>query len=198
MSASLQSHRDRFKPQEWQRLMKVSALYAQRFRERVLNNHDRSARTGEEILGITLTRMQKGCDGYAFKDGDILFFYYLCRCCRRTVLTLPRHDASSAADDRQPMEADDTPAVLTEQAALAFLQRRGRLEPFLSFVKEQKLKGKLRAYGTGFPRYGAQHCEVAQIAKELRVTPATVDKYRSRLRELLEEFELERTRSHPA
>ena len=199
MSASLESHRDRFEPQEWRLLMKMSALYAQSFRARVFGGHDRITQTGEEILSITLTRAQEGCEGYIFKDGDILFFYYLCRCCRKTVLTLQRPDLPDPADDRQPIEDDDdTPMTLTERAAVAFLQRRQSLDGFLSFMREQKLKGKLRAYGTGFPKYGAEDWDVERIARDLRITPPTVAKYRSRLREFLEEFEIQRARHRPA
>lgn len=199
MSASLESHRDRFTPQEWRRLIKKSALYAHLFRARASGGRAPIAQTGEEIVGITLKRVQEKHVGYAFKDGDILFFYYLCRCCRRTVHTLYEHGQSGTPLTCQPLEDEqDTPAVLTEQLAVTFLQRRESLDQFLSFIKEQKLKGKLRAYGTAFPRYGAENCNVERIAKDLRVTPATVAKYRSRLRELLEEFELLRARRNPA
>ena len=203
MSASLESHRDRFEPQEWRLLMKMSALYAQSFRARVFGGRDRITQTGEEIVDITLTRAREGCEGYLFRDGDILFFYYLCRCCRKTVLTLQRPDLPEAADDRQPIEEieeddDDTPMALTERAAVAFLQRRQSLDRFLSFMREQKLKGKLRAYGTGFPKYGAEDWDVERIARDLRITPPTVAKYRSRLREFLEEFEIRRARHSPA
>jgi hypothetical protein len=199
MSASLESHRDRLTPQEWRRLMKKSALYAQLFRARAGSGRDVIAQTGEEIVGITLKRVQERHVGYTFKDGDILFFYYLCRCCRRTVRTLYQHGQSGRPQAYQPAEDDeDTSAVLTEQVAVAFLQRRQSLDQFLSFIKEQKLRGKLRAYGAGFPRYGAENCNVERIAKDLRVTSATVAKYRSRLRELLEEFELLRARRNPA
>jgi len=175
--------------------MKVSALYAQSFRARIFGEHDRITETGEEILGITLAKMKEGCDGYVFKDGDILFFYYLCRCCRRTVLTLYRRDAAGAPESTQPVEDDDgTPVVLTEEAALAFLKRRRSLDQFLNFVREQKLKGKMRGYATGFPKYGAENWTVDRIARDLRITDPTVAKYRSRLRELLEEFEIQRVR----
>ena len=199
MSAGLESHRDRFEPQEWRLLMKMSALYAQSFRARVFGGSDRITQTGEEIVDITLTRAREGCEGYVFRDGDILFFYYLCRCCRKTVLTLQRPDLPDAADDQQPIEDDDdTPMALTERAAVAFLQRRQSLDRFLSFMREQKLKGKLRAYGTGFPKYGAEDWDVERIARDLRITSPTVAKYRSRLREFLEEFEIRRARHSPA
>jgi hypothetical protein len=199
MSASLESHRDRYEPREWWLMMKMSVLYAQSFRARVFGDHDRITQSGEEILSITLAKAQQGCEGYIFKDGDILFFYYLCRCCRKTVLMLQQPDRTDTAKDWKAIgEDDDTPDELTEQVAVAFLQRRRGLEPFVSFMKEQKLKGKLRAYGTGFPRYGAENWDVERIAKDLRITPATVAKYRSRLREFLEEFEIQRARRRPA
>jgi hypothetical protein len=199
MSAGLESHRDRFEPREWWLMMKMSVLYAQSFRARVFGDRDRITQSGEEILSITLAKAEQGCDGYIFKDGDILFFYYLCRCCRKTVLTLQHPERADTATDLKAIgEDDDTPDQLTERVAVAFLQRSQGLEPFVSFMKEQKLKGKLRAYGTGFPKYGAENWDVERIAKDLRITPATVAKYRSRLREFLEEFEIKRARRSPA
>jgi len=199
MSAGWESHRDRFEPREWRLMMKMSVLYAQSFRARVFGDRDRITQSGEEILSITLAKAEQGCDGYIFKDGDILFFYYLCRCCRKTVLTLQHPERTDTATDLKAIgEDDDTPDELTERVAVAFLQRSQGLEPFVSFMKEQKLKGKLRAYGTGFPKYGAENWDVERIAKDLRITPATVAKYRSRLREFLEEFEIKRARRSPA
>jgi hypothetical protein len=199
MSAGLESHRDRFEPREWWLIMKMSVLYAQSFRARVFGDRDRITQSGEEILSITLAKAEQGCDGYIFKDGDILFFYYLCRCCRKTVLTLQHPERTDTATDLKAIgEDDDTPDELTERVAVAFLQRSQGLEPFVSFMREQKLKGKLRAYGTGFPKYGAENWDVERIAKDLRITPATVAKYRSRLREFLEEFEIKRARRSPA
>jgi hypothetical protein len=198
MSASLESHRDRFEPREWWLMMKMSVLYAQSFRARVFGDQDRITQTGEEILDITLAKARQGCEGYVFKDGDILFFYYLCRCCRKTVLTLQQPDwADQASGPAAVGEDDETPDELTEQVAVAFLQRRQGLEPFVLFMKEQKLKGKLRAYGAGFPKYGADNWDVDRIARDLRITPATVAKYRSRLRGFLEEFEIQRARRRP-
>lgn len=198
MSPRLESHRDRFESHEWQRLMKVIALYAQSFRERVFGGRDGIAQSGEEIVGITLKRVREQSDGYVFKDGDILYFYYLCRCCRKTVLALHGGPPADTAAAEPLLEDENTPAVLTEPVAVAFLERRQCLDQFLAFIREQKLKGKLRAYGTGFPKYGAEDWDVEQIAKDLRVTPATVAKYRSRLREFLEDFEIQRARHSPA
>lgn len=185
--------------------MKTTALYAQAFFERVVGEYEGSPQSGDDILGITVTRVREGWDGYEFRDGDILFFYYLCRCCRKTVLALQHTGIPDKVDVALPVENDDdTPVVLTEAAALAFLQRRQSLDQFLAFIKElrledgQKLKGKLRAYGTGFPKYGAENWEVERIARDLRITPPTVAKYRSRLRELLEDFEIQRARHSPA
>jgi DNA-directed RNA polymerase specialized sigma24 family protein len=192
MSWSLESQLELFEPRERRLLLKKSALYADWFTARVLGANEPVATTGEEILGLTLTKIVEGCDGYAFKDGDILFFHYLCRCCRRTVLSLYR---SAARTSVVPVEAeDDTPLVLTEQAAARFLERRQSLEQFLAFVRDKKLRGKLRAYAGGFPRYGMENWGVEQIAKDLRVTPPTIGTYRSQLRQFLEEFELQRTR----
>lgn len=181
--------------------MKETALYAQTFWERVFGGHDGSTQTGNEILGITVTRVKEGWDGYEFRDGDILFIYYLCRCCRRTILTLQHTGSHDGSDAARPVENDDdTPIVLTETAALSFLQRRQSLDQFQTFIREhrlkdgQKLKGKLRAYATGFPKYGAENWDVEQIARDLRITPPTIAKYRSRLREFLEDFEIQRAR----
>ena len=185
--------------------MKTTALYAQAFFERVAGEYEGSPRSGDDILGITVTRVREGWDGYEFRDGDILFFYYLCRCCRKTILTLQHAGSGDGIDAALPVESDDdTPIVLTETAALAFLQRRQSLDQFLAFIKEQrfkdgqKLRGKLRAYAAGFPKYGAENWDVDQIARDLRITPPTVAKYRSRLREFLEDFEIQRARRNPA
>lgn len=173
--------------------MKMSALYAQWFCARVGGGHNHIGKTGEEILHITLRRIAEGASGYAFKDGDILFYFYLCRCCRKTILSLLQSETPETGEARRVVEEDeDTPIVLTEQAAVAFLERRQGLEPFQHFIKDKKLKGKLRAYSTGFPKYGAETWDVDKIANDLRVTPATAGQYRSRLRELLEEFEIQR------
>ena len=205
MSASLESHLGRFKPHERRRLMKETAVYAQSFCERMFGGHDGRAQTGQEVLGITVTRVKQGWAGYELKDGDILFFYYLCRCCRRTILTLQHPGSRDGSDAALPVENDDdTPIVLTETAALAFLQRRQSLDQFQAFIREhrlkdgQKLKGKLRAYAAGFPRYGAENWDVDRIARDLRITPPTVAKYRSRLREFLEDFEIQRARRNTA
>ena len=176
MSRSLESHRRRFEPHEWQRLLKMSALYAHRFSARVFNGHECITKTGEEILHITLARISEEHDGYSFKDGDILFFHFLCRCCRKTVLTLPHGDLGDGSNAVLPTEdEDDTPVVLTEKAAVAFLERRACLEQFQLLIKDKKLKGKLRAYGTGFHKYGLEDWEAERIAKDFRVTPATVE-----------------------
>jgi hypothetical protein len=193
--SSFESHVARLQAREWQVLLKRSVLYAHAFGARVFGGPEHIPTTGEAILAITLTKIAQGCEGYQFKDGDILCFYYLCRCCRRTVLGLYLDGQSSQTHDKPPVEEDeDTPPVLTERAALHFLSRNHSADRFLEFVRSRKLKGKLRAYATGFARYGAESWEVARIAKDLRVTPATIGKYRSQLRLLLEEFELERAR----
>lgn len=196
MVPSLASHRDRFASHEWQRLMKVAEVYVYSYRQRTYGGRDGIANSCEEIVGITLKRVQEQHQGYAFRDGDILFFFYLCRCCRKTVHTLHRAEQPDVAPSVE--DDEDTPAVLIEQVAVAFLERRQSLELFQAFIKEQKLQGKLRAYGTGFPKYGAENWDAEQIAKDLRVTPGTVAKYRSRLRDFLEEFEIQRARHKPA
>ena len=94
-----------------------------------------------------------------------------------------------------PVEEDDgAPVDLTEQAAVQYLERCRSLDQFLAFVGAQKLRGKVRGYAGGFHKYAADDWDEQQIAKSLRVKPADVAKYRSRLRELIEEFELQRMR----
>jgi hypothetical protein len=194
MSVGIEAHRDKFAPHEWRRLLKMSAVYAQSFEARVCGEDQQTARAGgEEILRLTLSRIAEGHEGYTFRDGDILFFHYLCRCCRRTVLALHRANPAEAAGERQSADDDGTPAELTEQAALAFLQRRECLPVFQAFVKEKKLRGKLRAYCAGVSKYAAEG-EPERIARDLRITVGTLSEYRSRLRELLEDFESERVR----
>ncbi len=193
MSWSLEAHLARFDTNERRLLLKSSAAYAGQFKERVFPGADRTAITGEEILRRTLIKIAEGSDEYIFRDGDILLFHCLCRGCRRTVLALYQ----DGADDGSAHEARiDAPFVLTEQAAVGFLQRHQSQDLFLAFVREKKLSGKLRAYATGFPEYAAERWDEAQIAKALRVTPATIATYRSRLRELIEQFELQRVRWH--
>ena len=195
MPWSFQSHLDRLAPDDRRLLLKRSALYAERFKQRVFGGTGNGTATGEEILALTLGKIADGCNGYVFRDGDILLFYYLCRCCRTTVLALHK-EARSGEADVPPLveEEDDAPLALTERAAVQFLERRQGLPQFLTFVGSQKLRGKLRAYAGGFHRYAAEGWDEQQIAKDLRVTPASVAKYRSRLRELLEGFELQRMR----
>jgi hypothetical protein len=196
MAVTLEAHCALYQPREWQRLLKTSAVYAQSFQTRLCGGAEEATRTGEDILRITLEKMRAGCEGYTFKEGDILFYHYLCRCCRRTALHLHREALPDA--EGVVLEEDDALAVLTEAAAISFLDRRQALDVFLAFLKDRKLKGKLRAYCTGFGKYAAEGSDVARIAKDLRVTPATVMLYRSRLRELLEDFEIARTRSTSA
>ena len=189
MPWSLQSHLDRFAPDDRRLLLKSSALYAETFKQKVFGETETT--TGEDILALTLGRIADGCKGYVFRDGDILLFNYLCRCCRTTVLAM--HQESSESDTvPEAGDGGDAPPILTERAALQFLHRRQGLAPFLVFVKTQPLRGKLRAYASCFHQYAADAWDEQQIAKSLRVTPASIAKYRSRLRELLEDFELKR------
>ena len=193
MSVNLEAHCALYGAHEWQRLLKTTAVYAQSFQTRHCGERLEVGRTGEDILRITLEKMRAGCEGYTFKDGDIVFYHYLCRCCRRTVLEL--HPEVSG-EGHLTVE-DDTPAELTESAAITFLHRRNALDEFLAFLRGKKLKGKLRAYCAGFAKHAGDAWDVEQIAKDLRVTPATVATYRSRLREFLEEFEIARVRHAP-
>jgi len=200
MSVGLEAHRDKFEPHEWRRLLKMSTVYAQSFEVRVCGEHSDSARAGgEEIVRLTLARMSEGQEGYTFRDGDILFFHYLCRCCRRTVLAMHRGTGNAAAEQQTSDGEgdDDASAELTERAALAFLERRQCSAPFQAFVKERKLRGKLRAYCAGLTKYAADG-DPERIARDLRITVRTLSDYRSRLRDLLEDFEGERVRRRSA
>jgi DNA-directed RNA polymerase specialized sigma24 family protein len=194
MPHTLESHLGRFEPHQRRLLIKKAAVYAEGLGERMYGDERRYKESGEDILHITLQRLQQGDEGYSFKDGDILLFDCLCRCCRRTARSLQsKHlveTAASAVD-----EEDDAPAELSENAAVAFLERRdGLVDQFLVFVKKQKLKGKQRAYCLGFSRYGLEGWDAERIARDLRVTAGTIHKYRSHLRELLEQFEVLRQR----
>ena len=170
MSASLESHLGRFKPHERRRLMKETAVYAQSFCERMFGGHDGRAQTGEEVLGITVTRVKEGWAGYDFKDGDILFFYYLCRCCRKTMLTLQHAGRGDGIDARRrskrttirrscsPRRRPCIPGAAPEPGSVpGFRQEQNS--------RTKKLKGKLRAYASGFPKYGAEGWDEQQIAK---------------------------------
>jgi hypothetical protein len=193
MPWSLEAHLARYEPRDRRLILKWSALYAETFKQRVFGETCSNAATGEEILALTLDRIVAGSDDYAFRDGDILLFYYLCRCCRATVLELHK-EAGARAVVVAAEEENDAPGVLTEQAAVQFLDRSQGLDQFLAFVATQKLRGKVRAYASGFHKFAADGWDEQQIAKSLRVTPPNVAKYRSRLRELIEEFELQRMR----
>jgi hypothetical protein len=193
MRWTLESHLARYQPRDRRLILKWSALYAEKFKQRVFGETDRTTATGEEILALTLDRIVEGSSGYAFRDADILLFYYLCRCCRTTVLALHK-EAGALAPLPAEEEEEDAPIVLTEQAAVQYLERCRSLDQFLAFVGEQKLRGKARGYASGFHKYAADGWDEQQIAKSLRVKPADVAKYRSRLRELIEDFELQRMR----
>lgn len=198
MSWSFETYLGRLRPNEQRLLFKWSAVYAGRFKDKVFSVAGREitcAKTGEEILGLTLTNIMEGRDGFLFRGGDIVPYYYLCRCCRRTVLDLYRQTLAGEADAVIPQEEDhDTPLELTEGAALQFLLRQQTQEAFLAFVRDQKLRGKLRAYCSGFARYGEENWDEARIAKDLRTTTDKIGAYRARLRDLIEEFELDRLR----
>lgn len=194
MPHTLESHLGRFEPHQRRLLIKKAAVYAEGLGERMFGDERRFKESGEDILHITLQRLQQGEDGYSFKDGDILLFDCLCRCCRRTARSL-QNGHLVATGTSAVEEEDDAPTELSESAAVAFLERRdGLVDQFLAFVKKQKLKGKQRAYSLGFPRYGLEGWDAEQIARDLRVTAGTVHKYRSHLRELLEQFEVLRQR----
>ena len=148
---------------------------------------------------------KEGWAGYEFKDGDILFFYYLCRCCRRTILTLQHPGSRDGSDAALPVENDDdTPIVLTETAALAFLQRRQSLDQFQAFIREhrlkdgQKLKGKLRAYAAGFPRYGAENSGRGSDRKRFAHHAPYSGQIPLAAEEFLEDFEIQRARRNTA
>jgi len=193
MRWSLESHLARYEARDRRLILKWSALYAEKFKQRVFGETGGNATTGEEILALTLDRIVEGSNGYAFRDADILLFYYLCRCCRTTVLALHK-EAGAHAPLPVEEEEDGAPVVFTEQAAVQYLERCRSLDQFLAFVGAQKLRGKVRGYAGGFHKYAADGWDEQQIAKSLRVKPADVAKYRSRLRELIEDFELQRMR----
>jgi DNA-directed RNA polymerase specialized sigma24 family protein len=190
----LESHLRRFDTNERRLLLKQSAIYAARFKQRVCGESGHITIDGEEILRLTLARMGEGVQGYEFRDGDILLLFCLCRCCRKTVLDLYREANKEGNTPEVPEEAEDAPLMLTEGAAATFLKHNGSLDQFLAFAKGQGLSGKLRPYAQAFPRYAELQWSEAQIAKELRVTADTVATYRTRLRDLIEEFELQRMR----
>lgn len=177
-------------PRARQLLLKRTLHYAQGLGERVLGGAPECPQTGADILAMAVDRICDGCKDYAFRDGDILLYYYLCRCCRMAALSLREASTTGAAQ----LEDDDTPFELTEAAALSFLQRRNGLEEFLALVKEKKLKGKQRAYSLGFAKYGLEGWDPERIAKDLRATPEAVRGYRATLRAFLEEYELRRER----
>jgi hypothetical protein len=196
MPWSLETHLARYEARDRRLILKWSALYAEKFKQRVFGDTGASTTTGEEILALTLDRIVQGGGDYAFRDGDILLFYFLCRCCRTTVLEL--HKETGAQMPAPAEEHEDAAYVLTEQAALQYLERRQALHEFLAFAGSQKLRGKVRGYAGSFHLYAAGKWDEQQIAKSLRVKPADVARFRSRLRELIEDFELQRMRERRA
>lgn len=190
-------------PPEWRVLIKKVACYADGLGPRLYGAELRYRHSGTEIASLALHFVHEGRKGCVFRDGHVLHYDFLCRACLRTAQALQRASigaagaqAGSMAVERllEDAEDDDTPVELSEGAALHLLERRTCLDAFLAFVKAKKLRGKLRAYSLGFPKYGADGWDGERIAKDLRVTAGTVGTYRAQLRAYLEEFEIERER----
>lgn len=186
-------------PHEWRVLVKKVACYANGLGPRLYGSEQAYRQSGSEIANLTLSFVRERRKGYVFRDGHVLYYYFLCHACLRTARALQQVGGQDADDRRdvallEPGQDDATPLDLSESAALAFLERRGCLDAFLAFVKERKLKGKLKAYGQGFPKYGAEGWDGARIAKALRVDADTIAEYRSQLREFIEDFEIVRER----
>jgi len=186
---------DRRTPQEWRALIKKVACYAHGLGPRLYAANLKYRHSGTEIAIIALRRVREQRTGYVFRDGHVLYYYFLCAACLRTAEALQRAAVGTpdpSALDRA--EEDDTPMELGESVAVAFLERRKCLDAFLAFIKEKRLKGKQRAYSQGFPKYAAEGWDAECIARDLRISAADVGKYRSQLRGFLEDFEIERER----
>lgn len=186
-------------PHEWRVLMKKVACYANGLGPRLYGSELAYRQSGSEIASLALSFVREQRKGYVFRDGHVLYYYFLCHACLKTARALQQVGGQDADSQRDVAllaagEDDDTPLELRESVALAFLERHQCLDAFLTFVKEKKLKGKLKAYGQGFPKYGAEGWDGARIAKALRLDADTIAEYRSQLREFLEDFEIMRER----
>jgi hypothetical protein len=190
-------------PQEWRALIKKVACYADGLGPRLYGADLKYRHSGTEIASLALGFVREGRTGYVFRHGHGLTYDFLCHACLRTARALQRAGIQDAASqlDIAAIEAalahagdDDTPVELSEGFAVQLLERRKCLEAFLAFVKGKKLRGKQRAYGLGFPKYGADGWDAERIAKDLRVTSSTVGTYRAQLRDYLEEFEVDQER----
>lgn len=189
-------------PQEREVLLTKAAIYAHRYADKIYGGGRRFPETGGDILNEAFSRAIAEWRGYTFKDGDIVFYLFLCRCCRKVVLSLQRRygqdrNRVNACTHIEPeaAEDDETPADLTENDAVAFLERRASVDEFLVFVARKRLRaGKQRAYCAGLVAFAQEGLDTSDIAARLSVTTNTVRTYRSRLRELVEEFTIERER----
>jgi hypothetical protein len=181
-------------PQEWRVLIKRVACYADGLGARLYGANLKYRHSGVEIATLTLDFVREGRMGYVFRDGHGLYYDFLCRACLRTAQALQGACGETATALEQSLVEDDTPVELTEGMAVGLLERRKCLDGFLAFVKAKKLRGKLRGYSTGFPKYAADGWDVEAIGRDLRVTSEAVGTYRAQLRAFLEEFEIEEER----
>jgi hypothetical protein len=183
-------------PQEWRVLIKRVACYADGLGQRLYGADLEYRHSGTQVAALTLDFVREARKGYAFRDGHVLYYDFLCQACLRTAQALQRASVEPATAIEQCLAdaEDDTPLELTEGAAVGSLERRTSLEAFLVFVRAKKLKGKLRGYSLGFAKYAADGWDAEAIARDLRMTEAAVGKCRAQLREFLEEFEIEEER----
>lgn len=184
-------------PQEWRALVKKVACYADGLGERLYGPTLKYPHSGAQIAALTLDFVREARKGFVFRDGHVLYYDFLCQACVRMAQALQRASVEPATDvEKSLADLDDaTPVELSEAFAVSVLERRKRLDGFLAFVKTKRLKGKLKGYCVAFPKYASDTWQAAAIAKDLRVTEATVGTYRAQLRAFLEEFEIEEERS---
>jgi RNA polymerase sigma factor (sigma-70 family) len=193
--------------EERARSIKKVAIYVKGYIKRAYGEARRFSESEEDIVQETIERILADWPGYRFREGDILFHYYLCRCCRKTVLSLQRRygqqkNQANALTATRPELTDDDNGVadeLTEDAALQFFHRRGRIEEFMDFVERKSLGGKQRRYVRRFVQYAQQGWSTEQIAAELRIKVGVVRTYRSRLRVSIQDFvDMVEARNDPA
>jgi DNA-directed RNA polymerase specialized sigma24 family protein len=178
------------------RSIKNVAIYTRGFVGRRYGEAKRFPETEEDIVQETITRILAEWEGYLFRDGDILYHYYLCRCCRKTVLSLQRRYAqqknqANALTANGPELSDTDESVadeLTEDAALQFFHRVGRINEFLAFLERKTIRGKLRHYARRFVKYAEEGWSTEDIAADLKCKLGVVRTYRSRLRHLIQDF----------
>jgi DNA-directed RNA polymerase specialized sigma24 family protein len=191
----LESHLARLLIEERRRLVKRLLAYARRRIAR-LGTGRRFSETEEDVVNETITRIMADQGAYAFGEVDIVVYYYLCRCIDETIKQLHRDygrqkRAVNALTNVEP-QLDENAASdgFNESVIHFFIDQLGRVEEFRAFIERQQLAGVQGLYARRLLHYAARGWSCAQIAADLGVSEGSVRTYRSRMRELIEDFVL--------